>query len=82
VDRVADWLPSWMVHLLTREGRLILTKVTLTYLVIYPAIALQLPLGQSTNCAGPSCGEVQQRSVVGTVSSRGPRSVGLNSLEV
>jgi hypothetical protein len=29
VDRVADRLPSWMVRLLSRAGRLILTKVTL-----------------------------------------------------
>jgi hypothetical protein len=42
VNKVADRLPSWMGRLLSITGRLVLTKVTLTSLVIYPAMALQL----------------------------------------
>jgi hypothetical protein len=42
VDKVADRLPTWKAKLLTRTGRLVLTKVTLTSLVIYPALALEL----------------------------------------
>lgn len=42
VDKVAERLPTWMARLLTRAGRLVLTKVTLTSLMVYPAIALQL----------------------------------------
>lgn len=42
VDKVADRLPTWMSGLLSRAGRLLLTKVTLTSLVVYPAMALQL----------------------------------------
>jgi hypothetical protein len=42
MDKVTDRLPVWMAKLLTRTGRLVLTKVTLTSLFIYPGVAQEL----------------------------------------
>lgn len=43
VDMVADWLPTWKARLLNSSGRLLLTKTTLSAVLIFISIALNLP---------------------------------------
>jgi hypothetical protein len=43
IDRIADRLPGWKAELLTKSGRLILVQATLTSMMIYLAMALDLP---------------------------------------
>jgi hypothetical protein len=57
MDKVTDRLPVWMAKLLTRTGRLVLTKVTLTSLFIYPGVAQELSPwanGQTSHRQNPS----------------------------
>jgi hypothetical protein len=43
IDKIADRLPGWKAELLTRAGRLILVQAVLTSMMIYLAMALDLP---------------------------------------
>jgi hypothetical protein len=43
IDKIADLLPSWKVDLLTRTGSKILVQFVLTSMIVYLAMALDLP---------------------------------------
>lgn len=43
IDKIADQLPGWKADLLTKEGRRILVQFVLTSMLIYLAMALDIP---------------------------------------
>jgi hypothetical protein len=43
VDRLADRLPGWKAELMTRAGRRVLVQFVLTWMLIYLAMAIDLP---------------------------------------
>jgi hypothetical protein len=43
VDRIADQLPGWKADLLTKPGRKVLIQFVLTDMLIYLAMAIDLP---------------------------------------
>jgi hypothetical protein len=43
IDKLADQLPGWKADLLTKPGRKILIQFVLTGMMIYLAVALDLP---------------------------------------
>jgi hypothetical protein len=43
IDNVADKLPPWKGQLMNRSDRLVLTKTTLTIMVVYISICMDLP---------------------------------------
>jgi hypothetical protein len=43
IDKIVDQLPGWKVNLLTKLGRKILLQHVLTGMMIYLAMALDLP---------------------------------------
>ena len=43
IDRIVDQLPSWKVDLMTRAGRVVQVQYVLTAMLIYLAMAIDLP---------------------------------------
>ena len=43
IDRIADQLPGWKADLLTRAGRKVLVQFVLTSMLVYLAMAMDLP---------------------------------------
>jgi hypothetical protein len=43
IDKIADLLPSWKADLLTRVGRKTLMQFVLSSMIVYLAMALDLP---------------------------------------
>jgi hypothetical protein len=43
IDRIADQLPSWKADLMTRAGRKVQVQHVLTSMIIYLAMAIDLP---------------------------------------
>jgi hypothetical protein len=43
IDRIADQLPGWKADLLTKPGRWILVQFVMTGMLIYLAMAIDLP---------------------------------------
>ena len=43
IDKIADQLPSWKADLLTRAGRKVLVQFVLTSMIVYLAMAMDLP---------------------------------------
>jgi exonuclease III len=43
IDRIADQLPGWKADLMTRAGRAVLVQFVLTAMLVYVAMAIELP---------------------------------------
>jgi hypothetical protein len=43
IDKIADQLPSWKADLLTRARRKVLVQFVLTSMIVYLAMAMDLP---------------------------------------